>query len=352
MQQIRVARSNKEILVGGLNRRELFQKYSSKFCVEMGIQRIFDEAIVTLDALFCFCKCEDDVFDNGNIFFPIEIVYPNNDHTIMIDSYHIVFHYYPIIDRKLIETKIYDQHKLFQLFSDKYTRWNNQIGCSTTIHHPIKAIVNNKALYRKYEILNKLSNDLSNLLFKISLTKDNTIQDYLSYRMFEHIKQNEQFISSRSVEPIKAVVNRVLHIKGCHNVTQLKQICKSGPTSVDLSKYINNKLFEHHMMQPLEDVFNNYAHQLLKYIEPVIEGSVTMTQINVSNIINNPLWKTLNTVPDELQIYTEKLKSVDNIIPLEGIVFFYKEKYYKITGYFAAANQLLNLQRKFLKKEK
>jgi hypothetical protein len=105
------------------------------------------------------------------------------------------------------------------------------------------------------------------------------------------------------------------------------------------------------MLQPLEGVFNNYAHQLLQHIEPVIKGSVTMTQINVSNIINDDRWKTLDSIPDELQIYTEKLKSIDNIIPLEGIVFFYKGKYYKMTGYFAAANQLLNLQRKYFKKE-
>jgi hypothetical protein len=348
--EIRVARSNKEILLGGLNRKELFQKYSSDFCVKMGIQRMFDEAIVALDELLCGgYKIElNDVFNDGNIFFPIEVVYPNKDHTILISSYHIVFHYYPIIDNKLTETKIDDHHKIFQLFSDNHPHWNNNLNSSLTVHHPIKALIDNKILYRKYEILNRFSNDLSNLLFNTGLTKDNTIQDYLSYRMFEHIKQNEQFILS-SIEPINAIVNRVLHIKGCHNVTQLKQLCKSSPTSVDLSKYIDNKLFYHHMIQPLEDIFNNYAHQLLQNIEPVVKGSVVMTQINVLNIINANWWKTLKTIPDELQIYTEKLKSTDNIIPLEGVVFFYKNKYYKMTGYFAAANQILNLERRYFK---
>jgi len=347
MQQIRVARSNKEILVGGLNRRELFQKYSSKFCIERGIRQIFDMAICSLDELF-FNKGEDeDVFDNGKIFFPVEIVYPNTDHTILIDSLNLVFHQYPIINSDLQESKISRQHELFQIILDSYTVWGKSIN-NFKIHFPIKTIV--KSGLEKYEILNKFSNDLSNLLSELNLTKSNTIEDYVRKRMEQYFSNHTRFISSRSDDTIKAIINRILHVKGCRNLTYLKQIVKNGP-QFDLSKYIDNKLFMHKMLQPLENVFNVYAHQLLQHIDPVIKGSVTMTQINVSNVINDQQWKALDAIPDEFQIYTEKLKSVNNIIPLEGVVFFYKEKYYKITGYFAAANQLLNLKRKYLTKE-
>jgi len=342
-QEIRVARSNKEVLLGGLTRSELFRKYSSEFCVESGIQQIFDNVVCVLHDLV-YLYHNKDIFDDGNIFFPIEIVYPNKDHTILIDSLNIVLHQYPVINSDLQESKINEQHEIFQINCNKNIVWVSNIF----VYNPIKALVSSKTKFKKYEILNKFSNDLLSLLRKLNLKKSNTIKDYLRKRMEQYFSSHNRFISSRSDDTIQAIINRILHVKGCRNITYLKQIVKNGP-QFDLSKYIDNKLFMHKMLQPLEDVFNNYTHQLLQHIEPVIKGSVTMTQINVSNIINDDRWKTLDLIPDELQIYTEKLKSVDNIIPLEGIVFFYKGKYYKMTGYFAAANQLLNLQRKYFK---
>lgn len=331
-QEIRIARNNSDMLYGGLLPHDILQRYS-RF-VHVG--NAFAAAFNVLQSSIKTLNIEeiDKLFDNLSKWYSIEVIYHNADHVIDYDGNHIVFHEFPVYAVK--NNKINEiQHDISILTSNidkmqsaiKYKNWK--------LHAPFFVKLQNIA---NGKLLQTTLDKLNDLIVVADINYESTIRDYLiavakSYAMKLHI-----------AEPIAIeVAKRMLNIRGAMNVVQLKRAAKHFDEEIDecLQKSTLQKL-----SLPLELLITEFASDIIRSLTPNIPCDVSATKQKLNTAIqtlrnNDQISQSVNFIN-----HVKKVGNIDDIVPVEGIIFRYKGQHYKFTGQFASANQLLNIFKK------
>jgi hypothetical protein len=126
------------------------------------------------------------------------------------------------------------------------------------------------------------------------------------------------------------------------NVMQLKRIAKNFDEEIDT---LLHKDTLQELSIKLELLMTQFATQLLKSIQSSFNGDVDHTKSKLKVAIDT---LTSDDVDQSktLKQHIQKVGDIEDMIPIEGIVFLYKGQHYKFTGQFASANQILNIYRK------
>lgn len=324
--QVVVARTNGEIFVGGLTKQQMYEKYSSQFCIKRGIRDAFCEAIDVLTELF---REHTSVFKDKSIWLPIEVVYTNPDHTICYDTKNIVFHETPVqfFDKTTRKINQYALNISLQDIFENRTTINDW-----TIHHPLFVTLTSYDIAQLKIPYEQFVYDLEYWMYLYDLTYENTVQDFLFMRALRLL--DDELITTTQV--VDEIVKRILKLENYKNTTQLKKLDKS----IDYHLYIDNKSFFNEILFPIRHIIDTFEHSFISLIDCPIKGDVSITE----NILLQTLASEQYT--ESLKIHSKYLLDTKQIFPLEGFVFSFNDKYYKSTGQFAAINQILNIARK------
>jgi hypothetical protein len=100
---------------------------------------------------------------------------------------------------------------------------------------------------------------------------------------------------------------------------------------------------------PFEILVLEFGAEILKNVQNVMALNPTNTtnkirrevELAINTLSNSNKLEDISTLKKQLK-RIEGAGGIDSIVPLEGIVFSFKGKTYKLTGTFAPINQLLN----------
>jgi len=103
-------------------------------------------------------------------------------------------------------------------------------------------------------------------------------------------------------------------------------------------------------IRPFEDLFLEFGSEVLKNASNFLAASPDQEMQRLHNQIRTEAGKIkkggdvkqIQKVEAELDRLS-RIGGIDSIIPSEGLVFKYKGKIYKLTGTFAAINQLMGI---------
>ena len=108
------------------------------------------------------------------------------------------------------------------------------------------------------------------------------------------------------------------------------------------------KTYQKQNMEPFENIFLRLGSVVLKNVQNYLSASTDKAVQTLKQELNTTI-KQVQT-SDNINVLTkleQQLKKIENmggfdsIVPIEGIVFVFKGKTYKLTGAFAPVNQIL-----------
>ncbi len=343
--EIRTARNATDIRKGGMTPEEYTEKWQGH-PAEKAFMRGFKAVKSVIDSLPIDQKI--DIFDAGNSYVNMEIMYYNpetgaNSNIINYNACYIVMHALvsddPNSDQQF-ET-------LAKLINAKQTQIDDQVW---SIYGPQIIELNDIA---SGEAHNAAIQRIQAIAKPVGL--DGTIES-LCKIYYKDLMTSDGVPENVCDEIIKLVFKDP-------DAQSLRDIKKMAPDiSAKISKYstkVNSKKVIAAVLRPLENIINDFAIEVLRGIRSFFavdhDQVVTdMRQELESSIIR---LRELAAEGDEnmgamVDRQLAKLGNIENLASsLEGIVFRYKGKIYKMTGAFAMANQIIGRARRAPKKE-
>jgi len=279
------------------------------------------EAFVTAmeDLQVAFKSLPKNYFEDGKLFINLEIINPKATNVIKYNKYNIVLHNTAKIDDKgnILDKDISKVIDLFNLIKKDSKQSVYEIISPQFV--VIKKDVNCD------EKMKQFNSDIDKFKF-------DTLLDYFKSEFNKRLIDKIKNYKSKE-ELISDLAN--------HNI-KINTYKKDLPW---ISEYINSKQYEKDykaIRWPIEKLILTIGSEILQNV-------VTTNPKSIVTDIKNRISETMRDVVDEKDkhklIYElKRLKSIGNkIVPIEGIVFMYKDKQYKLTGSFACINQLLGI---------
>ena len=242
----------------------------------------------------------DEWFQNGQNFLSLEIIYPDTRNVIEYDNCILVIHGMLKYDDKLNPTGELDQDIGQEIYNE--LNQNDALKQKTFEITGPQVVEINQALDTK-ALENKTNKLIDEFLKDNNLSGENTIQDYLNTKVPQE------------------------------KMPKAKQAKLRGEA-----------------LAPLEDIILRVSAEFLKKLSPFVTSNPDKKikslqnelQVNIRDLQKANLTDSEKT---RVEKKLEKLEKVglDNIAPLEGIVFKHKDKVYKLTGAFAPLNQILGI---------
>jgi cytidyltransferase-like protein len=193
------------------------------------------------------------------------------------------------------------------------------------------------------EVLNNSINAINKILKTYSLTDDNTINEYLVVRL-------SRFLNGYDIPALnkKLVIKKLLGVKGLNTADILRGLPVERKQQLrDILS--NQRQVLKNVISPIETIVYRFSREILKGLNSVYN----LDQDKSNDIIRNKLQSALAAMDGSeapsMQMIRKQLGdlNVKKIsLPLEGFVFQYNGKTYKLTGDFAPINQLLNFTNK------
>lgn len=296
----------------------------------------------------------DKLFDNGKNWMSVEVMHPDTQNIIPYGVYELRFH----------GIKSYDEN-------GKVT--DDNTGAGPQLANMIKDIKANKQGTYEIKALEVavmpplpdfkalkayFTNKITALQKEYGLKDSNTITDTFE-KHFEMIIDKEAKLLKYKVPSniMKGLVDRWSGNTKSFKVTDMKKIPHDAFRDWSISFDANKAEKE------LQTVANKFEHLTLEVGAVALKNLSTFMVVNPDKAVkdikrglddvikqvhtsNDP--KLLDKMKYELGRLTA-IGGMDAIAPEEGLTFIFKDNFYKITGAFAAVNQIMNLKYKLSK---
>jgi len=347
--RVRFARNGSNLKDYGKEAFGLFQ-LKQKFDKNPMVQESFAWAAADIRGALMQLKQEDlkEIFNNGERWLNIEIVYPSLANVIIYDGSYIIFHDLRVVNQSANTTSINTslRTKLFDLMK--------KVEKNTMKKFEIKdrQFVNVQPQNFKDEEKKYLSK-LDKLMGEHDLNDSSTVEQYIINAWFNYLTEIE------SIE--KAVFPD--HVKGA-----LIQRFGFGDNSLMKKSVILNTLAKHYGLLKqvtfIETNLSTINGSIIKPLKKIIIQVGVDALKSIDKLLTLSPSKAVEKIKQEIESVRASLQDVDNqstrlkmitllndlsefdlnaILPTEGVVFKYKDKYYKLTGTFGMINQLIGL---------
>lgn len=340
--QLKTARNKSDIKSGGMDAQQIAQKFST-YTNNVSNAFINGYNVIAKSLAALDSKTLAEIFGaTANIWFSVEILYKNNANAIFYDRNAIVFHKSGIgYDKNgaQLPTEIFDK-KLDDLMSH-LSEMQAQIGTADWQLLP-PVTVQLKNMVDKTPLVNAVEG-IKQLQAEYGLSDSDTVGKFLAVRLEKDV------LSQLSVSAnIQAKLADKLLGKSGIDLKQIKSIVPAQlyPKIDVLIK--NEKKIKHEALKPLETIIHAFGAELLKNIKAELtlhpEKAIEKIRSEIDKIK-----KQASTSGNKEDIafvnkQLERLRSGGGIISsMEGIVFKYNGKVYKLTGNFQPINQILGL---------
>lgn len=337
---LKVARSGGDIKSGGMDAAGLAKKFAGREGVEVafnGAFKVLNEALSALPE-----KARRSVFNEGTIWYSIEIIYSKNPNVINYDSDYVVFHASPVfkvapngtVSKQDDAPGVDILEKYVGMMQKALTQRSWQVRGPAMLR--LKKLGDGSILQRALSAIESAQNSGG-------AGDGDTIGDYLYNVISEEV-------ADLGLEPAAAdaVTARVVGNPGAPGLPQIK---KMVPADVypNVKAFVDGqKALMQHAIQPIEHAVHNFAIEVLRGLHSVLiqghDEEVARLRQQVSAAVKAIEASGDAKAMDVLSNQLKKLGNVENIAAtMEGVVFIYKGNAYKFTGAFAPANQILGL---------
>ena len=317
LQKSMLARNKEDLEAGGVDLHTMIKRYENNPNIQKGISDLikhFEEVMLSQDGMQIASSFGPKTFYN------VELHHPSLRNVIPYDKQGILF------------------HKTGGIHGSEFGFLQNLINNIDV--NPFISFDKEKQL--SFPVENHLKS-LDKFMTDNTLKDHNAIGDYLIDKLLTKI--NELPITNDLRK--KELVKKMIGVKG----TNINNIITglSHNEAEEVKKFAGNqKTIIREILYKLENIINTIALEALNNIKSdYISDSKNAIQQITFNLAQQI--KHLDTAEDEELLnnylyHKEKLKPITS--PVEGIVFSYKDKPYKLTGNFAPINQIKNLSEK------
>lgn len=285
-----------------------------------------------------------EAFDNGKNFMNMELIYSKNPNVIHYDRNLIQFHGIKITDGE--GNIIGEDTNPAKSIPAALAKVNAHVGDVFTVIPP-QVIQLGKDLnfdQNKAKFIKQVD-DLKN---RYKLSDQDEVTKYHEAWWREQIEKNFPNVSQDIKEGM--LLRWAYNNKTALNMRSLdKELGKPEATKVKEFDKNAGKLYKENI-RPFEDLFLELGSIILKNASNFVAANPSAEMQRLHNQIRTEAEKIkkggseqqINKVMAELD-RLDRIGGVESIIPTEGLVFRYKGKVMKLTGTFAAINQLMGI---------
>ena len=337
------ARNKGDIKSGGMDYKSIQTKFAGRGEIERAFTYAFtdlEQAIQNLTE-----KQQEKIFKNGTAWMNLEIMYPESANVINYDGAYIVFHGSSLYNKEGI--KIEDYPEYAKIIAGMIKQVNADTQKTFSIAKPKKLTIGQSKNFK--EKLKYFVNSLTTLQNKMNCTDTDTLGLWHQRWWEKYIETNVKRLGVEIEEKtIEGLVKRwafydksfSLNSKNIPNRELLNWSKEVDKTKLQDQQKKN--------VQPFEMLVLKFGAEVLKNVSDVMALNPEKTTQKIRTDVETAI-ETLSssTNVDDLKVLNTQLKrikaagGIESIVPLEGIVFNFNGKTYKLTGVFAPINQLL-----------
>ena len=337
------ARNKGDIKSGGMDYKSIQTKFAGRGEIERAFTYAFtdlEQAIQNLTE-----KQQEKIFKNGTAWMNLEIMYPESANVINYDGAYIVFHGSSLYNKEGI--KIEDYPEYAKIIAGMIKQVNADTQKTFSITKPKKLTIGQSKNFK--EKLKYFVNSLTTLQNKMNCTDTDTLGLWHQRWWEKYIETNVKRLGVEIEEKtIEGLVKRWAFYDKSFSLNSKNipnQELLNWSKEVDKTKLQDQQKKN---VQPFEMLVLKFGAEVLKNVSDVMALNPEKTTQKIRTDVETAI-ETLSssTNVDDLKVLNTQLKrikaagGIESIVPLEGIVFNFNGKTYKLTGVFAPINQLL-----------
>ena len=338
------ARNKGDIKNGGMDYESIKTKFGGRGAIEEAFTFAFSDLEKAIQSLTP--KQQEKIFKGGKAWMNLEVMYPKSENIINYDGAYIVFHGVSLYNDKGEKIEDYPEYARILAGMIKQVNANSQETFSIT--KPKTIIVNKTKNFNQR--LSYFIGKLETLQKKMKCLDTDTIGVWHQRWWEKYIKTNTKEaglnIDKKTLESLrnrwafgdKSFALNSSNIPDKNLLTWAKNVDK---TKVGEQMQLN--------VLPFELLVLEFGAEVLKNVKNVMSLDPTKTSNKIKADVERAIQTLSNSNKlEDIEVLKKQLKRIEGagginaIAPLEGIVFTFNGKTYKLTGVFAPINQLLN----------
>ena len=313
------------------------------------LKQAWIDALTDLENALSHCnKGElEKMFRDGERFMSMEVICPEAEQTIPYGSSMIVFHgwkEYDINGNEIMEDKM-SAKIIAKLIGDANQQQQKRFLIRGPQEYDIKPFENHEERYKNYidrinEIMsrNPAYTDETNLNdFVLSETKDFLLKEIPELNNVEW-----GTVTLDNIAANVSGINKSVNIRTIKNF--LKPYTGVGEKVYDFQQ---NSKFKNMILRPIISLFMDLGLDTCRNIRKLLATNPTEAAVKLRKKYLDAINRIKKEGPDEDISYMENQlamlsdpSALENLLPTEGITFLYKNKLYKLTGYFQILNNI------------
>ena len=338
------ARNKSDIKNGGMDYESIKTKFGGRGAIEEAFTFAFSDLEKSIQQLTP--KQQEKIFQGGKAWMNLEVMYPKSQNIINYDGAYIVFHGVSLYNDS--GEKVEDFPQYARILAGMIKQANAHTQSTFKISEPKRIVVTKSKKFN--ERLGYFIGKLTALQHKMKCSDTDTIgvwhqrwwKRYINKSLKENGLELENSIKDNLVK--RWAFNDKSFALNSSNIPDsnvLKWAKEMDKTKVEEQVKTN--------VLPFEILVLEFGAEILKNVQNVMALNPTNTtnkirrevELAINTLSNSNKLEDISTLKKQLK-RIEGAGGIDSIVPLEGIVFSFKGKTYKLTGTFAPINQLLN----------
>lgn len=317
-----------------------------KFAGRGDIEKAFSLAMDDLESAFTSLPQNqlEEIFHNGSRFINLEIIYPATKNVINYGATAFLqFHGLVEYDSlgRVVDT--------FPEFGTKLYNIINKVNVS--VQKTFKIIPPNIIQLKQVEHLDDRMNYYKQKLSKLQAMYNLSDSDTLfSWHTNFWTNFLQKYVANLDPEKIQYIVQRWVYGNKSFRLDSsnipdrdtLDTLIELESTIVPKQVKINTAKFEEVFLQLGTEILKSIRTMLTLNPDIATKEIRAALAATINSVISSGDVKSLDKVKEQLK-RLKTVGGVDSIVPIEGIVFTYKGRPYKLTGSFASANQIIGL---------
>lgn len=339
---LRVARSDGDIKRGGMNAKQLSEKFKGRGQLSEAFNNAYKVLRGTLSTLSQHDK--KSIFGtNKNRWYSVEVIYAENPNVINYDCNALTFHSWPVKSLNSNRVVVVEAPEAADTLIKNVDKMQKSLVQSTwKVSGPF--ILKLKRLSDGTS-LKEAVNTVNAAMMRAGVSDRNTLGDYLRSLLEESVL--DLMLTPKVSE---MVVSRCMEDSFAPSLIDIKKLVEKNEY-VAIRQFVENcpSLFREYL-QPIKHAINVLATEMLEGLKSSLisngEQEISRIRQTVSSKISEITALGDKKTSHLLEEHLHSLGSIDRIVtPVEGVVFVYKGRTYKFTGSFSAVNQILGLTR-------
>lgn len=337
------ARNKGDIKSGGMNYKSIKTKFAGRGEIEKAFTYAFRDLEKAISQLTQ--NQQSKIFKDGKNWMNLEVMYPGSANVINYDGAYIVFHGSSLYNDQ--GEKVRDYPEYARILAGMIEQVNANTQKTFSIAKPKKLTIGKVKDFD--ERLNYYLNKITRLQNKMGCTDQDTLGMWHQRWWEKYIKKNVKQLGGKIDEfTLEGLVKRwafydksfALNSKNIPDENVLNWAKELDKTEVSAQMKKN--------IEPFESLVLQFGAEVLQNVSDVMSLNPDKTSEKIKKDVEDAIQK-LSTSKDvnDLKVLNTQLKrinaagGVEKVAPLEGIVFNFNGKLYKLTGVFAPINQLL-----------